>query len=123
MGTKGAEGRSNRSWPEELKREIVAASYAPGSSVSKVARHYDVNANQVFTWRRRVRSGLPLPKATEPTVMVPVVVMPDAPGEAPIGVGLSSALEIVVSERYRISVGTNFDGDSLRRVLDILERR
>ena len=50
-----ATGRGNRSWPEALKREIVAASYAPGSSVSKVARHYDVNANQVFSWRKRYR--------------------------------------------------------------------
>jgi 5-methylcytosine-specific restriction enzyme subunit McrC len=54
MGTNGT-GRRNRSWPEALKREIVAASYAPGSSVSKVARHYDVNANQVFGWRKRYR--------------------------------------------------------------------
>ena len=50
MGTNGT-GRRNRSWPEALKREIVVASYAPGSSVSPVARHYDVNANQVFGWR------------------------------------------------------------------------
>ena len=48
-------GRRNRSWPEALKREIVVVSYAPGSSVSMVARHYDVNANQVFGWRKRYR--------------------------------------------------------------------
>jgi transposase len=54
MGTT-ATGRHNRSWPEALKREIVAAPYAPGSSVSVVARHYDVNANQVFGWRKRFR--------------------------------------------------------------------
>jgi transposase-like protein len=40
MGTNGT-GRRNRSWPEALKREIVAASFAPGSSVSVVARQYD----------------------------------------------------------------------------------
>jgi transposase len=40
-----------------LKREIVAASLTPGSSVSLVARRYDVNANQVFAWRRRYRAG------------------------------------------------------------------
>ena len=51
-------GRRNRSWPETLKREIVAASYAPGLSVSMVARHYDVNANQVFGWRKRYRDEL-----------------------------------------------------------------
>ena len=54
MGTNGT-GRRNRSWPEALKREIVAASFAPGSSVSKVARQYDVNANQVFGWRKPLK--------------------------------------------------------------------
>jgi transposase-like protein len=47
--------RRNKRWPAALKREIVAATYLPGSSVSVVARQYDVNANQVFAgagWRR-----------------------------------------------------------------------
>ena len=47
--------RRHRSWPEALKREIVAATLTPGSSVSVVGRRYDVNANQVFAWRRRYR--------------------------------------------------------------------
>ena len=34
--------RRHRSWPEALKREIVEASLASGSSVSVVARRYDV---------------------------------------------------------------------------------
>jgi len=41
--------------PESLKREIVAASLVRGTSVARVARRYDVNANQVFAWRRRYR--------------------------------------------------------------------
>jgi transposase-like protein len=49
--------RRHRSWPEALKREIVAATLAPGSSVSVVARRYDVNANQVFAWRRRYQGA------------------------------------------------------------------
>ena len=48
----GAKRGRNKRWPKELKREIVAATYLPGSSVSVVARQYDVNANQVFRWRR-----------------------------------------------------------------------
>ena len=54
-GATGTGRRHNRSWPEALKREIVAASLAP---VSAVARHYDVNANQVFIWRKRYREEL-----------------------------------------------------------------
>jgi hypothetical protein len=47
MGT-AATGQRNRSWPEALKQEIVAAKFAPGSSVSMVARQYELNANQVL---------------------------------------------------------------------------
>jgi transposase len=57
MGTTASGRRRNRSWPEALKREIVAASFAPGSSVSIVTRQYDVNANQVFSWRKRYREA------------------------------------------------------------------
>ena len=52
MDTTATGRRRNRAWPEALKREIVAALFDPGSSVSEVARHYDVNANQVFNWRK-----------------------------------------------------------------------
>ena len=44
-------GRRRR-WPEALKRQIVAETLKPGSSVSIVARQHDVNANQLFQWRR-----------------------------------------------------------------------
>jgi transposase-like protein len=48
MGTTATGRRRNRSWPEALTREIVAASFAPDSSVSIVAGQHDVNANQAF---------------------------------------------------------------------------
>ena len=70
MGTNGT-GRRNRSWPEALKREIVAASFAPGSSVSKVARHYDVNANQVFGWRKRYRDEAGAPAVRSASQLIP----------------------------------------------------
>jgi transposase-like protein len=66
--------RRHRSWPEALKREIVAASLAPGASVSVVARQYDVNTNQVFGWRKRFADA---PTALPAAQLVPVMVMPD----------------------------------------------
>lgn len=44
--------RRNKRWPKELKREIVTPTHLPGSSEWIVARQYDVNADQVFRWRR-----------------------------------------------------------------------
>jgi transposase len=32
---------------------MVAESFAPGASVSEVAQRYGVDANLLFTWRRR----------------------------------------------------------------------
>ena len=45
-----------RQWAEAFKRQIVAETLEPGASVSIVARRHDVNANQLFKWRRRPRS-------------------------------------------------------------------
>ena len=61
MDTGAVERRRHRSWPEALKREIVAASLAAGASGSAIARQYDVNANQVFGWRKRYRDEPPAP--------------------------------------------------------------
>jgi transposase len=39
------------------RRQIVEETMKPGASVSQVARAHDVNANQVFHWRRQYRAG------------------------------------------------------------------
>jgi transposase len=40
-----------------LKRQIVEETLRAGASVSRVARKYGVNANQVFCWRRMYQQG------------------------------------------------------------------
>jgi transposase-like protein len=81
MGMAATE-RRNRSWPEALKREIVAASFVPGTSVAVVARRYDVNADQVFSWRKRYRDIPPAVAVKAAPRPVPVMVTPkrDAAG-------------------------------------------
>jgi transposase len=124
MDTTGSKGRRRkRSWPEALKREIVAATFAPGSSVSIVARRYDVNANQVFSWRKCYREE-PRPLAAPPSPqLIPVTITAekDAAGAAPMAV--SEKIEIDVGGKYRVHIGGGFDKQALRRVLDVLERR
>ena len=50
----GQRSRSDyRRWSDEQKRQIVAETYVPGTSISIVARRHDVNANQLFQWRKK----------------------------------------------------------------------
>jgi transposase len=122
MGTNGT-GRRNRSWPEALKREIVAASFAPGSSVSVVARQYDVNANQVFGWRKRYRdaSGAPAVRSAPQLIPVMVTAEPDAVAAPPSTV--AATIEIDLAGKYCVRISGGIDAHALRRVLDVLERR
>ena len=39
------------------RRDIVEKTLEPGASVARVARQHDVNANQVFYWRKLYREG------------------------------------------------------------------
>ncbi len=111
--------RRHRSWPEALKREIVAATLTAGSSVSLVARRYDVNANQVFDWRRRYRSASAEPAELQ---LMPVTVTPDRPiATAPAPA--SELIEIELAGGYRVRIGSGVKAAALRLVLDVLERR
>jgi transposase len=122
MDTTGTGRRWNRSWPEALKREIVAATFAPGASVSVIARRYDVNANQVFRWRKLFRDCPDAPASPTAPQLVPVIVTAEerSGAAAPRAV---DTIEIEVAGQYRIRVGSGVDGKALRRVLDVLERR
>lgn len=121
VDTSGDERRRNKRWPEALKREIVAATSLPGASVSVVARQYDVNANQVFAWRRRFREVERASVPAPPPILVPVTITP-APDEKPAPVA-SETIEIEVGGDCRVRVGSSFDGRALKRVLDVLRKR
>ena len=46
-----------RRWSADEKAAIVQQTYAPGMSVSLVARRHGIAPNQLFTWRRLYASG------------------------------------------------------------------
>lgn len=55
------------------RRQIVEETMKPGASVSQVARAHDVNANQVFHWRRQYRAGwFDESAGAKPTALLPV---------------------------------------------------
>ena len=111
--------RRHRLWPEALKREIVAASLAPGASVSVVARQYDVSTSLVVTWRKRSGEAAQVSRALQ---LVPVIVVPDPPVATPLATS-ADIIEIDLPRGYRLRVGRGVKGMALRLVLDALERR
>jgi transposase len=123
MDTSSGGRRRHRSWPEALKREIVEASFAPGSSVSVVARRYDVNANQVFGWRKLYRDGVIAVADPNGPALVPVMVTGAQGGDASPASRAGDTIEIELAGGYRVRVGSGVDAKALQRVLDLLERR
>ena len=125
VDTNDAKRRRNKRWPQELKREIVAATYLPGSSVSIVARQYDVNANQVFRWRRLAEtSGLTSSSSSLSSGLIPVTITPEPGDKAPPAQPAhSDIIEIEIGGDCRVRVGSSFDGRALKRVLDVLRKR
>ena len=121
------ERRRNKRWPEALKREIVAATLMPGASVSVVARQYDVNASQVFSWRRRYgKIGTPAAASPPLSGLVPVVIAPDPEnvvGATSTTPSTAETIEIEVAGDCRVRVGAGFDARALKRVLDVLRKR
>src|SRR6266568_117442 len=81
-------------WPEAVKRQIVAETRTPGASVSVVARRHDVNANQVFRWRRQYEVGA----SDRDGRLVPVRVQPMA-----AAAGGAIEIELVSGARVRVS--------------------
>ena len=51
------DGRTRRFRSNLKRRQIVEETLKPGASVSLVARAHDVNANQIFKWRRQYGEG------------------------------------------------------------------
>jgi len=125
----GRARRRRRRWSGSEKRRIVAESYAPGSSVSRVARRYDLNANLLFTWRRQLGALVP---DVPPGGFVPMVIGDGVACEAPLpAVGDSATalpratgrIEIVLAGGDRVIVDATVDAAALARVVAVLVRR
>lgn len=115
--------RSRRIWSPDQKRRIVAESFASGASVAEVARRYGLNANQLFTWRRRWRDRAASGASEVGASMniVPVRVVTDAAPAAPAAVrALMGRMEIALVSGERIIVGADVDAIALSRILKVL---
>jgi len=120
-GTGGA--RRRRLWSADEKRRIVAETFAPGASVSIVARRHDLNANMLFTWRRQVGAITALPAGDAVTFVPAAITAEPAATVSPASSVAAGRMEIVLASGDRVIVGTDVDAAALARVVKVLSRR
>ena len=113
-------GRRRRSWTRDEKRRIVEESLEDGASIAEVARRHELNANLLFTWRRKL--GVEPSEQNAPMGILPVTIAPElaAEGHGPDAAG---QMEIVLSQGDRIIVWADVETAALTRVLKALSRR
>ena len=113
-------GRKRRSWTRDEKRRIVEESLEEGASIAEVARRHELNANLLFTWRRKM--GVEPSEQNDPMPILPVTIAPETAAEerCPDAAG---QMEIVLAEGERIIVWADVETAALTRVLKALSRR
>jgi transposase len=100
-----------RRWSEDQKREIIEAAFAPGSSVSEVARREDIHNTLIYKWRRELR------RATDG--FTKVVVKAD---EAAV-CNRQDVIEVALSNGTQLRIPATIPADLAGAVIKALVRR
>ncbi|WP_098493683.1 transposase [Collimonas sp. PA-H2] len=72
-----------RQHPVAFKRAVVEQSLTSGVSVARIARQHDVNANQVFAWRKLFKEGRLGEAADTGCQLLPVLLAPSPVSAVP----------------------------------------
>ena len=99
----------------EFKREVVARSLVEGTSVSRLAREFNINANQVFTWRKQFATPQGVVN-TAPAVLMPVWVQNSSDSAAEPALPASGAILLTVG-RAQLRLEGGVDAAALAQVL------
>jgi transposase len=119
-GPISAAKRKQRRRTIKERRDIVEETLVPGASVARVARRHEVNANQVFYWRKLYREGRL--GITIATPLLPVKVKTERPTKLfeENGPMLSSGTMEVQLSRGTVRIAGSVDVLALRAVLECL---
>ena len=115
VDTKPGSETKRRRWSEAERRQIVAETHEPGQSVSIVARRHDVNANQLFKWRRQMVAK---DRPGRVTGMVPVTIAERSAVTEPVG-----TIEIELGTGTRVRIVGRVDPGMVSAVLGALGSR
>jgi transposase len=114
-----SDGPQRRQWSEAVKHQIVAETLEPGSSVSIVARRHDVNANQVFKWRREIAPE-PVPAEKESVSLLPVEIVSKPTSELPPRARRGGTIEITFRCGATVRLRGEVSPEALRQVIELL---
>lgn len=101
-----------RRWSAEQKQSIVAEAFAPGASVSEVARRMDLVPGQIYRWRREL--GITAPGFSA------VVVAPRPEDSA---LTISAVLEIELGGSVRVRIAATAPAELASAVIKALAPR
>lgn len=102
-----------RRWSTAEKAAIVAESFAPGAVTSEIALRYGLPRNQLYMWRRALRSIVVADAGVPPPDFVPVIAESRA-------VSATAMIEIVVGDAV-LRVGPGVDLALLGKVIGVLK--
>ena len=120
-----------RRWSREEKERLVAASFEPGVTASKVARSAGIHVSQLFRWRKdlcertdgSVRQLVPVEILPATVVPVSAVEKPPSSTTPKRRRRKKGIIEIELGGGRRVRVDRDVDVEALRRVLDALGQR
>lgn len=107
------------------RRQIVEETLQPGASVAIIARAHEVNANQVFCWRKLYRQGQ-LEARKDSAELVPVRVSDSVAGHGgkPVkteAIGLALGAILIELGNARVRIEGAADPASIRAALAALD--
>ena len=121
-----AKRRINRHHPVSFKRQVVEQSLTEGVSVSRIARAHNINANQLFAWRKMYNDGVLDAVSDQPCKLLPVILTASPTQSSPIRHQTISAAPAGVIElaigKAQLRLEGHVDGDTLALVLEHLLR-
>ena len=109
----------------EFKRAIVQQSLATGVSFSLIARKHNINANQLFTWRKAFREGKLGPPASDDCKILPVTIdesYRSEPMRSSDAAGASAGAIILEVCKVRVRIEGAADAATLSLIMELLLR-
>jgi transposase len=118
--------KRRRDWTAEEKAEILAATMAPGATVTEVARRFDVSRALLWTWRRKAMDELAaetgprfVPLRIEGATVESTAVMAEPAPRPSVRDQAAGSIEIAIG-RAHVRVEGTVDPEVLRQMLSLI---